>query len=388
MVVISAVLTVFVVMVGYGVARYSALVKKRTIERDFFYNLISIIVMAGLYILAAWVLVFAYQAPKVIVIFFPLLGVFMHTGLNAASIFLDWFFYRDETRRLRANLHELRRLAGESDSMKILLGQILEALCDPIKASYGLIVIFQNGTARQIAQRRWKWGDLELPVGLLATDDVVHLSPGHFPTPLEDAALLVPLYIEAEQVGALVLGRPANGIQYAPEDVEMLLYPADQIADALNIHRRNTAHLEKVEQIAKESPTPSTAVSRIPVDAIDLALRNLFDYAHLADSQLAELRIVQRQLAGDKKTHIERGKIVHAVILEALDKMRPGSEVPHEPVPREWYPYVILYDAYVEGVQNRDIMSKLYISEGTFNRTRRTAITSLARVLAEMEHSV
>jgi len=48
---------------------------------------------------------------------------------------------------------------------------------------------------------------------------------------------------------------------------------------------------------------------------------------------------------------------------------------------------VILHDAYVDEIQNRDIMNKLYISEGTFNRTRRTAITSLARTLAEMEHS-
>ena len=30
-------------------------------------------------------------------------------------------------------------------------------------------------------------------------------------------------------------------------------------------------------------------------------------------------------------------------------------------------------------------MSKLYISEGTFNRTRRAAITSLGRLLAEMD---
>jgi hypothetical protein len=388
MAVMSIVLTVFVVTVGYGVARHSALVKKRTIERDFLYNLIGTTVMASLYIAAAWILVFAYRAPKVIVIFFPLLGVLMHTGLNAASIFLDWFFYRDETRRLRANLHELRRMAGESDNIKLMLEQILEALCDSIHATYGLIVTFQNGTARPIAQRRWKWGELELPVSLLAADDVVHLSPGHFAAPLEEAALLVPLYIEAEQIGMLVLGRPANGIQYAPEDVELLLYPADQIADALHIHRRTTAHLKKVEQIAKESPAPSTALSRMPVDTIDLALRNLFDYAYLADSQLAELEIVRRQLGGDKKTHIERGKVVQAVILKALDKLRPGPEVPPEPVPREWYPYIILHDAYVAGIQNRDIMSKLYISEGTFNRTRRNAIRSLARVLAEMEHSV
>jgi hypothetical protein len=67
--------------------------------------------------------------------------------------------------------------------------------------------------------------------------------------------------------------------------------------------------------------------------------------------------------------------------------MKPSLNVPHDPLPREWYSYVILHDAYVGEIQNRDIMSKLYISEGTFNRTRRTAINSLARALAEMEIS-
>jgi len=388
MAVMSGVLAVFVAMVGYGIARYSALVQKRTIDRDFFYNLIGIMAMAGIYVLVAWILVYAYQAPKVIVIFMPLLGVMTHMGLNAASIFLDWFFYRDETRRLRASLRNLRRLAGENENIKITLEQILDALCDPIKATYGLILTFEDGTARLIAQQRWKWGDLELQSGLLAADDYIHLTPGRFAAPLEDAALLVPLYIETQQIGALVLGRPSNGIQYTRVDVEALLYPADQIAEALFIHHRNAEHLEKVEQIASEAPIPSVARSRIPVETIDLALRNIFDYEFLADSQLAELGIVRKQLAGENKTHIERGKAVHAVMLEALEKMRPGPEVPREPAPREWYSYVILREAYVNGVQNRDIMSRLYISEGTFNRTRRSAIRSLARTLAEMEHPV
>ena len=73
-------------------------------------------------------------------------------------------------------------------------------------------------------------------------------------------------------------------------------------------------------------------------------------------------------------------------MLEPLEKLRPGSGIPREPVPREWYPYVILHDAYVDGIQNREIMSKLNISEGTFKPTRRNAIHSLARVPAEMEN--
>lgn len=386
MVILSGVLAVFVGMVGYGVARYSALVEKRTIDRDFFYNLTGITVITGVYTSAAWLLVFAYQAPEVIVIFIPILGVFTHTVLNAASIFLDWFFYRGETRRLRANLHDLRRLAGESENMKVLLAQILAALCGPIKATYGLILVYKNGTARQIADYRWKRARLELPSSLLAADDFLHLTPNHFPTPLEDAALLVPLYIESEQIGALVLGRPSNGIRYTHQDVEQLLYPADQIAEALFLNRQNAEHLEKVALIANDPPAVPVRNFSIPVNMVENALRNLFDYAYLADTPLAEMELVRERIAGEKKTHLERGKTVQAIVLEALEQMRPAGDVPREPPPREWYPYVILHDAYVNGKQNRDVMSKLYISEGTFNRTRRAAISSLARALVEMEH--
>ena len=385
MVTMSAVLTVFVVTVGYGVARYSALVQQRTIDRDFIYNLISTIVIIGIYFLAAWTLVFAYHAPKVIVIFIPLLGVFTHTGLNAASIFLDWFFYRGETRRLRAKLHDLRRLAGETENMRMMLEQILEALCTPIRATYGLILTYEDGTARQIAAYRWRSNPLELSSGLLAADDLLHLTSNHFSAPLQDAALLVPLYTDSRQIGALVLGRPTNGLQYTEEDVEALLYPADHIAEALLLHRQHAEHLEKVEQIANESPAAAAVKSNIPVEVVDFALRNIHNYAYLADSRLNELDIVRQRLVGEQKTHIERGKLIHAVVLEALEKLRPSLEVPRELVPREWYPYIILHDAYVDGIQNRDIMSRLFISEGTFNRTRRLAITSLARALIEME---
>ena len=386
MVVMSGVLAVFVGIVGYGVARYSALVEKRTIDRDFFYNLIGIIVMVSIYTFVAWFLVFAYRAPNVIVIFFPLLGVLTHTGLNAASIFMDWFFYRGETRRLRLSLHSLRRLAGERENMRILLDQILGALCVPIKATYALILTCEDDTAHQIADFRWKGPRLELPSSLLTADDFLHLPTNHFPAPLEDAALLIPLYIESEQIGALVLGRPTNGLRYAHADLERLLYPSDQIAEALFLSRQNTKHLERVALLADEAPAVPTRDFSIPVNVVENALRNLFDYAYLADTPIAEMELVRMRMATGKKTHLERGKIVQAILLEALEQMRPGSDVPRDPPPREWYPYVILHDAYVNGKQNRDVMSRLYISEGTFNRTRRAAISSLARALVEMEH--
>src|SRR5689334_5719710 len=169
--------------------------------------------------------------------------------------------------------------------------------------------------------------------------------------------------------------------------MDRLLYPTDQIAEALFLHSRNIEHLKQVEQIVDASPTVPTVKSSIPVETVDYALRNISNYAYLSDSPLGELTIVRKKMTGDKRTYVERGKAVQSVILEALEKMKPSLDIPHDPLPREWYPYVILHDAYVGEIQNRDIMSKLYISEGTFNRTRRTAINSLARALAEMEIS-
>jgi len=379
MVVMSGLLTIFLVLIGFGVARYSALVSKRIMDRDFIYSLLGIFIITGLYTFATWLLVFAYGAPKVIVIFIPLLGVFTHTGFNAAATFFDRFFYHGETRQLRANLHHLRRLAGENEDMQAMLEQILESICQPIKGEYGIIFLNTNGTTRHLADYHWNKKRIDLAPDLMTADDMLNLDPGHFPSPLQDAALLVPLYNESAQVGALILGRPINGIQYTNEDIEFLLYPADQIADALTLHLRTTERLNKVAQIANEPSASIPDRSSIPVDVVDYALRNLFDHAYLADSPLAEIKNMD-----NGKTYIERGKAVHDMLLEALEKMKPGSEIPPEPIPREWFPYLILHDAYVNEIQNRDIMSNLYISEGTFNRTRRAAIRTLARTLAEM----
>jgi hypothetical protein len=63
--------------------------------------------------------------------------------------------------------------------------------------------------------------------------------------------------------------------------------------------------------------------------------------------------------------------------------LKPSEVRPPEPLPRLWYNYAVLYDAYVECMPNREIMARMYISEGTFNRTRRNAIRGLARLLME-----
>jgi hypothetical protein len=82
-------------------------------------------------------------------------------------------------------------------------------------------------------------------------------------------------------------------------------------------------------------------------------------------------------------SHIERGKKVQAALRNGVDALRPSGERPEEPLPRDWYNYAILYDAYIKGVANNEVMARLYISEGTFHRTRRNAVRGVTRWLIE-----
>ena len=97
----------------------------------------------------------------------------------------------------------------------------------------------------------------------------------------------------------------------------------------------------------------------------------------LGQSPLAE------QLAIKGETYIERGRQLQQLLVESINSLKPAEKRPVEPLPRVWYNHAVLYDAYVEGVPNCEIMARLYISEGTFNRTRRNALRGLARPLEE-----
>ena len=123
---------------------------------------------------------------------------------------------------------------------------------------------------------------------------------------------------------------------------------------------------------------------------VEDALRRLPDYAYLGEQPLAQLQVVDWHLRGSDAeflTHLDRGKALSEVLVRALNKLKPdGPEPERHAVPaREWHQFTILHDAYVLGELNRDIMARLYVGEGTFNRTRRRALRGVAKALQEME---
>jgi hypothetical protein len=383
---LSLVIIIPVGLIGFGVAYYSASMEGRTIRLDFQYNLFLLGLVVLVYLLGSWILIRAYQAPTVIFVFIPLLAVITHSLMNSAYRLFDPLFFRGNTRKLRADLRQQLRQASDGKQVEDILAEALKTLCASVDATYGLIIIFKGKTLHKVAAYHWRNGLAKLKLADLTTDDVVYLSPGQFQPPLEDASLLIPLYVECDQLGALLLGCPINGVQFASEDVEDLLDRSDQLADVIYIAQLKANYMKQVFEMAETRQLPvGKPMVTIPITVVESALRNLYDYSFLADSPLAELEIVRIRLPAVKYTHLERGKIVHNILLEALEKLCPQKNIPRDPPPREWHPYLILRDAYREEKPNRDIMSKLYISEGTFNRTRRSAIRSVARALWEME---
>lgn len=387
MVSLSLLLGIAVVLTGYGVARYSALIASRTMRRDFVYNAVATSLVVLLYLLVTWISVRVYTIPAVAFVFVVILAIISHSLVDVARRGLDSLFYQGETRRLRDNLRRLTRRAGEKTGQSESLALALDSICASVRATFGLVVVFEADHLRLAATYRWPHTELSLsPVDVLA-DNFLHLELEHFPRPLAEAALLVPLYGEIEQLGALILGRPVNGTHYSQADIELLLYPGDRLADMLQQARREDEYMTRLANLVEQGQPEVSPLQPAQISAKDVetALRHLFDYAYLGQHPLIELKLVRSRLPAGTVTHLDQGKAVYSVLAEAIEKLRPEDRLPGEPPPREWYPYLILHDAYLEGIPNRDIMARLYISEGTFSRTRRAALRAVARTLEEME---
>jgi hypothetical protein len=380
---ISLPLLVAVCCFGFGIARYSTLMEQRVLRRDFIYNGTATSLVVLLYLGIFWWLNATYDIPDSVIVFLIPLVILSHSLIEEVRLVLDRLIYDRRTRDLRANIRKLGRLAGEQAGFSEMLSRTLETICNPVRATYGVVLTIENGTVQPAGAFHWHGGSNELSSQNFLAEDVCHLQPGSLPEPFIEATLLIPLYVAEDQVGTLVLGRPENGIHYSYEDVQFLQDPCDHIAELIVQSRRINDYLNQVVQIPAQPVDTSTEL--VQTKWVEDVLQNFYNYAYLGDSPLVNLKQVQCQLTGSPVTYVDRGKAVYQAVTDALEKLRPAETLPAEPIPRDWFPYLILYNAYLEGMSNRDIMLKLYISEGTFNRTRRSALRCLARVLSEIE---
>jgi hypothetical protein len=380
---ISSLLVVAVGFFGFGVIRYSALLEQRILRRDIIYSGIATSLVVLLYLgMFVWLMV-TYNVPQSIVVFLIPLVILSHSLMEEVRQVLERLIYDRRTRVLRSSLRDLSKLAVEQADLSTLLTRSLEAICYPVRATYGVILVFDGENACPIGSYRWHDNKQPLFRKDYEADDVMDIDLGSFPEPFLETTLLIPLYASREQIGAFLLGRPENGVRYSSEDLLLLQDSTDRVTRLIIKNRRINEYLDQFVQQPLQPNSPN--VDLIPNAWVEDALQNYCDHSYLGDSPLANLKQVRVLLNGPSLTHLDLGKAVCQVVTTAVEKLRPDSASPPRPIPREWYPYLILRDAYFEGVPNRDIISNLYISDGTFHRTRRSAIRSVTRVLSELE---
>ncbi len=375
-------------LTSYDVARYNALMEHRVFLKDFSFSAFSVGSAILLCLAVVWTFDRAYELPPFLYITTSGLAVVLFSLVDAARQKFDFRHFQKENRLQRERLRSLAHPSGENEILNNL-SRALVSICAPLQACYAILLKREAGEYKPIAGYRWEQPPVNLPLRCGDVDDLSVLKPGALPAPLENAAVLLPVYFSDRQVGALVLGEAEHGSAYSPIDLENLMDCNDYLAGRLE-------HLILFEQsqellndtLLAAAALPSELSPSISTAIVELGLRRIHDYAQLSELPLANLNLVRQRLTS-KPTHLEVGEAVHTLLSEALEKLHPGDRA--EPVRvggvprRDWYPHIILREAYLNGTSNREIMAQLYISEGTFNRTRRSAIRSIARLLQEME---
>jgi hypothetical protein len=397
-----------VALLGYAVARYNALVEGRAIGLDFIYTSLAMLLVIAAYLSAAFVSDLIFGVPFIAFILIIMLAIVSHSLYDSARTFLDRLFYRRQYRELRANLRGFVHNTTPDHDIQESLQAILQTLCRSLEVSKGFTAVREGEGCVVIATWQVELGGRSIALETLVTDEIAILPPAVENSGLTDMALIVPLHAGGEQIGAIVLGQRNTGVSYAEEDLDLLEDCADTVASVVQTVRLQEQGVQQIDTLLKgirergqelqlrmrealavePSPPVLEGVSeREAISLVEEALRHLYDYPYLGEHRLAQLRIIESYLnvqEGAFITHLDRGKALQELLIAAIEKLKPPSPQ-SSPLTREWYQYIILHDAYVLGELNRDIMAKLYVGEGTFNRARRRAVRGVARALGEME---
>jgi len=370
-------------ILGLSVARHQTWTERRTSLQDFPLTTLSALGLAAITGFFAWREGMPVERMSSVV-GFVILAV---SGYDLTREFLE----RLRTRRegeFRKQLHRLENESSGEQTMHRHLQRGLDLLCETLDAQGGFVAVRREGNFVVTATRSSVPMGSEFSESLVACEDVSQPKD----TQLSSFAWIAPSFEGRMQVAVLGIEKPRSRTEYSTGNLELLAEVADQIGTIVSLGSLQPKQSSQLRELVAESQAnviELKSVSGRMLDAISAnpdddfikivedGLRHLPDTIALGQSPLAE------KMSLDGASNIERGKQLQQLLIDSIESLRPAEKRPPEPLPRVWYNHAVLYDAYVEGVPNREIMARLYISEGTFNRTRRNAIRGLARALAE-----
>lgn len=394
------------ILLAISVARSRTFVTRRTSPYDLPITLAAIFSIVLLYLLAGWR--FGLTVDRLIL--FAIVAIFTHSAYDFVRYFLDQLFHRQE-RQTRRELEAIGRASSVSltafsaetnatvDSFQHYLSRALAILVTNLNATCGFIATRQNNQFTVAASlHSIKVGE-PFPSKAVAFEELAEPTSALF----KGIAWLAPGYAGSQQMALIGIGPRKDKVPFDDEDLYWLEDIAHEIGVMIHLHQQpdnlQPGNFQEQKPESTESRTDSRGSYvdlRQSVDQSDLlsvlaykpdpeivgyiedGYQHLNDYDELGKSPLVGLFGIEA------KDHLERGKQVHNRLIQILEKLRPAGQPPGEPLPREWYAYTILHDSYVEDRLSRDIMSKLYIGEGTYYRLRRQALRGITRAVLEM----
>jgi hypothetical protein len=111
--------------------------------------------------------------------------------------------------------------------------------------------------------------------------------------------------------------------------------------------------------------------------AVDAALKQLNNLPRLAGHSLVGRTPSTRDA---NLSPMDGALLLRQDLVDAVDRLRPSTPRPKAGIdgPGGWLHYLVLYEAYVDGCSNGEIMQRYFISESTFHRARRSAVNTIA----------
>jgi hypothetical protein len=377
----TSLVLVALVQIGYSVTRHQALVEKRITPQDYPVSLLTITILLVVYMLVAFQLGLSLTS----ILILSILVILSHAGMDIVRDYLDRLQLKQD-HEIRFQLRNLGRIMPSQSSFKRSLKKALIILCHNLEAANGFIAVREADKYVVYASQKALPVDTSLTPQQVESEHITQ-SEGHLSG---QTHWIVPAFGGGQQVAAIGIGPRTGMKEYTEADSFWIEDVADQIgalvfannraADSIpsgtpEIRELNEAH--KVETMELLSALATRSDPKLEA-IVEEGFRNFHDYSKLARSPLVKLLNI------DEQSHIDTGKQVQQGLLNILEQLRPEGDEPPEPMSREWYCYTILRDAYIQDVPTRDIMAKLYISEGTYYRTRRKALRMISRELMGM----
>ena len=372
-----------VFVLGLSVARHQTWTERRATLQDFPLTTLSTLGLAALTAFLAWKGGMPVKNLSAVVGF-----VILAVGLYDLT---REFLERQRTRNESNFRKQLRQLESENageGALKSRLQEGLDLLCQTLDAPGGFVAIRRGEEFLVMAGRSSVAVGSGMSESLVACEDVSHPKAEE----LLSLAWIAPSFEGQTQVAVVGIEKSKSRMEYSKGNLELLAEVADQIGTIVSLSNLGWRKSDPMREPAAETQTSANelksatgemldSISSHPdeefIKMVEEALRHLPDMIMLGQCPLAA------KMPFKGESNIERGKRLQEILTTSIESLKPAEKRPPEPLPRVWYNHAVLYDAYVEGVPNREIMARLYISEGTFNRTRRNAIRGLARMLVE-----